>query len=111
MHSERIVHHEHVSVGEFASADADGDAFHLAGNLLAEFFGDVLEHRLEASEAIHELGGVFDGAGLFFGLALLLEVFGSLREQPEVCADGNILAAEVFDDACGGAFELDACRT
>ena len=75
VHSERVVHHEHVSVGEFAAADADGDAFHLAGNLLAEFFGDVLENQFETSETVDELCSFFNGAkrSFFSSSAWLIE--------------------------------------
>ena len=109
VHSKRIVHHEHVSVGEFAAADADGDAVYFAGNLFAEFFGNMFEYCFETAEAVHVLGGFFDGARFFFGVAFLLEVRCGLREKPEVRAYGDVLAAQEFDDAFGSAFELDAC--
>ena len=89
---------------KLSAANTDRHRVHHAGNFGAELFGNVLQHYLEATQAVYVLGRLDDCGRFFFGTALLLEVFGRLRQKSEVSANRNVVAQQVFDHFVGGLF-------
>src|SRR5207244_8187736 len=112
VHSQEVVHHQHLPVAIRTGADTDGGNADAPGDLRTELGRNRLEDERVAAGLLQRPGVLDEPRRLVLATALYhvpAELVDRLRREPDVAHHGDAGAHDALDDLAvfRAAFELD----